>query len=70
MHLEDLMTIERRNTKGEGGWYVADVATTVTLAGPFASERRARRWARAIERWAAERERPAPPYRPQERAVG
>jgi hypothetical protein len=57
MHLQELRLIERRNTEGEGGWYVTDDATLMTLAGPFSSERNAQRSAIAIEKWAAERER-------------
>jgi hypothetical protein len=61
-HLNDLDVIERRNAEGDGGWYVTDTATLMTLAGPFLSEWDARRSAVAIAAWAAARERPVPPY--------
>ena len=57
-HLEELEVLERRNPDGDGGWYVFDVETVMTLCGPFSSERDARRSAVTIERWACNRERP------------
>jgi hypothetical protein len=63
MQLQDLKIIERRGLDDKGGWYIFDGETLMTLMGPFMSERSARRVATAIERWAAEREQPVPPYR-------
>jgi hypothetical protein len=54
-HLEDLEVLERRNQDGDGGWYVFDIETLMTLCGPFRSERDARRSAVAIEQWGRDR---------------